>query len=327
MAKTIENFRAEYGVRLDALSEVTGISAEDLANSEKLLPVPPQTAQIIIEKYNLPPYYFTGIALAVSSEEKMPNTFNNFIVPSIVWTLVTSFVISLPSFIGSLMITVTTVISRAADFDAVTVQTGINNVVLPFSRIWAVAVIIISCGLFSKWLEKKFGFSADKRRFKYLYWIIPSGMTGTVSYILNNIFYNETILSAKTWLALLCSFVGDVCTVVLLALMLKAVSSYGEKDRKLLNFFYMFCGANMVLHAALSVLFDIIHGTFPANCISPVIIACIAALLSAELVKGEKAVFGKKVCFTVLPLAYVIVPRAISLIKVLFDILIHLKYY
>lgn len=323
MAKTIENFRAEYGVRLDTLSEVTGISAEVLASSERILPVPSQIAQIIIEKYNLPPYYFTGISPAVSLEEKIPYTLDKFIVPSIVWSLVTSFVISLPSFIGSLIITVTTVISRVANFDAVTVQTGISNAASLFSRIWAVAVIIISCNLFSKWIEKKFGFSADKRRFKYLYWIIPGGMTGTVSYILNNIFYNETILSAKTWLALLCSFVGDVCTVVFLALMLKAVSSYGEKDRQLLNFFYIFCGANMVLRAALSVLFDIIHGTFPVNCISNVIIACIIALLSAELVRGEKAVFGKKVCFTVLPLAYVIVPKTIGLIKVLFDILMH----
>lgn len=323
MAKTIENFRAEYGVRLDTLSEVTGIQAEVLASSENILPVPPQIAQIIIEKYNLPPYYFTGISPAVSSEEKIPYTLDKFIVPSIVWSLVTSFVISLPSFIGSLIITVTTVISRVANFDAVTVQTGVSNAASLFSRIWAVAVIIISCNLFSKWIEKKFGFSADKRRFKYLYWIIPGGMTGTVSYILNNIFYNETILSAKTWLALLCSFVGDVCTVVFLALMLKAVSSYGEKDRQLLNFFYIFCGANMVLRAALSVLFDIIHGTFPVNCISNVIIACIIALLSAELVRGEKAVFGKKVCFTVLPLAYVIVPKTIGLIKVLFDILMH----
>lgn len=323
MAKTIENFRAEYGVRLDTLSEVTGISAEDLANSEKLLPVPSQTAQIIIEKYNLPPYYFTGIASAVSTEEKITYTLEKFIVPSIVWTFVTSLVASFPSFIGSLIITVMTVISRAAYFNAATVQTGINNAVSLFSRIWSVAVIIISCGLFSKWLEKKFGFSADKRRFKYLYWIIPVGMTGTVSYILNNIFYNETIMSAKEWLALMCPIVGEACAVVLLALMLKAVSAYGEKDRKLLDFFYIFCGANMVLRAALSVMFDIIHGTFPVNCISPVIIACIIALLSAELVKGEKAIFSKKICFTVLPLAYVIVPKTIGLIKVLFDILTH----
>lgn len=323
MAKTIENFRAEYGVRLDTLSEVTGISAEDLANSEKLLPVPSQIAQIIIEKYNLPPYYFTGISPAVSSEEKLPYKLDKFIVPSIVWTLVTSCVISLPSFIGSMIITLTIVMNRMADFNAATVQTGVNNAVALFSRIWSVAVIIISCHLFSKWLEKKFGFSADKCRFKYLYWIIPVGMTGTVTYILSHIFYNETILSAKTALAFLCSFVGEVCAVVLLALMLKAVSAYSEKDRQLLNFFYIFCGANTVLQAGLSVLFDIIHGTFPVNCISSVIVACIIALLSAELVKGEKAIFSKKICFTVLPLAYVIVPNIIGLIKVLFDLLMH----
>lgn len=323
MAKTIENFRAEYGVRLDTLSEVTGIQTEVLASSERILPAPPQIAQIIIEKYNLPPYYFTGISQAVSSEEKMPYTLDKFIVPSFVWTLITSLAISLPSSISLLIINVTNVISRAADFSAVAVLAGINNAVSMFSRIWTVAVIIISCSLFSKWLEKKFGFSADKRRFKYLYWIIPGGMTGTVGYILNNIFYNETILSARMALALFCSLVGEVCSVVFLALVLKAVSSYGEKDRQLLNFFYIFCGANTVLHAGLSILFGIIHGTFPVNCISPVIEACIIALLSAELVREEKAIFDKKVRFTVLPLAYVIVPQAIGLIKVLFNILIH----
>lgn len=323
MAKTIENFRAEYGVRLDTLSEVTGIQTEVLASSERILPAPPQIAQIIIEKYNLPPYYFTGISQAVSSEEKMPYTFDKFIVPSFIWTLVTSLVISLPSFIGSLIISITAVISRAAGFNAAAVQAGVNNVVPLVNRIWIVAVIIISCSLFSKRLEEKFGFSSDKSRFKYLYWIIPGGMTGTVSYIINNIFYNTSLLFAKTALGGLCSLVGSVCIIVLTALMLKAVSSYGEKDRQLLNFFYIFCGANTALHAGLSILFGIIHGTFPVNCIIPVIEACIIALLSAELVREEKAVFDKKVRFTVLPLAYVIVPQIISIIKVLFDILIH----
>lgn len=323
MGKNIENFRAEYGIRLDTLSEVTGIPAETLANCETILPAPSQIAQIIIEKYNLPPYYFTGLSSAVSSEEKVPYTLDKFIVPSFVWLLVTSLIRILPTYIGSLLISLTPIVSRAAGFGAVTVLEGVNKAISLFGIIWSAAVIIISCNIFSKWLEKKFGFSVDKRNFRYLYWIIPGGMTGTVGYIMDNIFYNESIVSVRMVLSLLCSLVGDVCLIVFLALMLKAISSYGEKDRQMLKFFYIFCGANTVLCAVLSVLFDVIHGTFPANCISRVIVACIIALLTVELVKGEKAVLNKKVCFTVLPLAYLIVPRIISLIKLLFEILIH----
>lgn len=319
MAKTIEDFRAEYGVRLNTLSEVTGIPAEDLTSSEKLLPVPSQTAQIIIEKYNLPPYYFTGEPSAVSAEGKIPNTLDKFVVPSFVWMLLTSVIITFPAFIIKMIITVTSVISSAAYINvSPTFTESVNKAISLFNIFWTVAVIIVSCNIFAKWLEKKYGFSADKRKFKYLYWIIPSGMTGTVSYVLNNIFYNETILSAKMALTLLCSLIGEICAVVFLALMLKAVSSYEEKDRKLLKFFYIFCGANMVLHAALSVLFDIIHNTFPANCVSSVIYALIMAALVLGLVKDEKAIFSKKACYTVLPLAYLIVPKAISLIEKLY---------
>lgn len=322
MAKTIENFRAEYGVRLDALSEVTGIPAEDLKSSEKLLPVPSQTAQIIIEKYNLPPYYFDGISSAVSAGEKALDTVGIFVVPSFIWTFVTSIIIIFPAFISMVIITVTPIISRVANVNAAAVTVGVNKVISLFSTFWIVAVTVISCNIFAKWLEKNFGFSADKRKFKYLYWIIPGGMTGTVSYVLNNIFYNETILSAKTWLGLACSLIGEICIIVFLAMMLKAVSSYEEKDRKLLKFFYIFCGVNMVLHAALSVMFDIIHNTFPVNCISSVIYACIMAVLVLGLVKDEKAIFSKKACYTVLPLAYIIVPKAISLIKELYFLII-----
>ncbi len=319
MAKTIENFRAEYGVRLDTLSEVTGISAEVLASSERLLPVPSQTAQIIIEKYNLPPNYFTGEPSAVSAEGKIPNTLDKFILPSIVWTFVTSIIATLPASISMTIITVTSLICRAADINvSPTFTESVNKAISLFSIFWTVAVIIVSCNIFAKWLENRRGFSADKQKFKYLYWIIPGGMTGTVSYVLNNIFYNETILSAKMALTLLCSLIGEICAIVFLALMLKAVSSYEEKDRKLLKFFYIFCGANMVLHAALSVLFDIIHNTFPANCVSSVIYACIMAVLVLGLVKDEKAIFSKKACYTVLPLAYLIVPKVISLIEKLY---------
>lgn len=320
MAKTIEDFRAEYGVRLDTLSEVTGIPAEDLTSSEKLLPVPSQTAQIIIEKYNLPPYYFTGEPSAVSAEGKIPNTLDKFVVPSFVWMLLTSVIITFSAFIIKMIITVTSVISSAADINvSPTFTESVNKAISLFNIFWTVAVIIVSCNIFAKWLEKKYGFSADKRKFKYLYWIIPSGMTGTVSYVLNNIFYNETILSAKMALTLLCSLIGEICAIVFLALMLKAVSSYEEKDRKLLNFFYIFCGANVILCTALSLLFRVIHGTLSPMFIFTVIKACVMAVMAAGLVTAEKKNSNEKVYFIYLPIAYIIIPNVIDLITKLFN--------
>lgn len=320
MAITIENFRAEYGVRLDTLAEVTGISAETLASCESVLPVPPQIAQIIIEKYNLPPYYFTGVSLMAGSEEKVPYKLDKFIVPSFVWLLATSLIASLPSFIGSMMISLSTVISLADRHDIAINAVVIGNVVSLISAIWGAMVIIISCNFFSKWLEKKFGFSADKRNFKYLYWIIPCGMTGIITYILNNILYNEYILSVKMALTLICSLIGEILIVVLMALMLKAVSYYGEKDRRLLKFFYIFFGANAVLKALVAVMFDIIHGTFPVNSISIAITALIAVLLAVCLVKKEKSPLDKTAQFTVLPLAYVIIPNVVSLVRTIIGI-------
>lgn len=321
MAKTIEDFRAEYGIRLDALSEVTGIPAEDLKSSEKLLPVPSQTAQIIIEKYNLPPYYFDGISSAVSAGEKIPDTVGKFLVPSIVWTLLTSIIATLPASSSMVIITITSLISRMANINISALFTvGINKAISLFSIFWTVTVIIISCNIFAKRLEKKYGFSADKCKFKYLYWIIPAGMTGTVSYVLNKIFYNETILSAKTWLGLACSFVGEICAIVFLALMLKSVSSYGEKDRKLLKFFYIFCGVNMVLDAGVSLLFGIIHGTLSWMFIVTVIKVCIMAVMVAGLVKDEKKISNEKVYFIYLPIAYIIFPKVVNLITELLSI-------
>lgn len=320
MAKTIENFRAEYGVRLDTLSEVTGIETQVLASSERLLPVPSQIAQIIIEKYNLPPYYFTGASSSVSAEEKIPNTLDKFVVPSIVWNFATSFIATLPASISMTIITITSVMSRAANINISTAFTeGLNKAISLLGIFWTVAVIIISCNIFAKWLENKRGFSADKQKFKYLYWIIPSGMTGTVSYILNNIFYNETVMSAKMALSLLCSFVGMACVIVLLAFMLKAISVNHEKDKKMLNFFYIFCGANVVLHTVLSLLFQVIHGTLSPMFIFTVIKACVMAVMAAGLLNSEKKNSNEKVYFIYLPIAYIIIPNVIDLITKLFN--------
>lgn len=319
MANTIENFRAEYGVRLDTLSEVTGIPAETLASCESALPVPPQIAQIIIEKYNLPQYYFTEL----SAEEKIdnaPKTWKNFIVPSIVWTLATSFIAGLPSLFGSWLISLSTMIGGASHHDIAINSNSISLLVSLFNTVFYVAVIIFSCNFFSKWIEKKFGFSADKRKFKYLYWIVPIGMTGTVYYIISNIFYNDFIISARGVLIFLCSVVGEIIGFVLLAFMLNAVFSYDEKDRRLLKFFYLFFGANAVLKALIAVLFDIIHGTFPVNSISLAITALIAVLLAVCLVKEEKSPLDKTAQFTVLPLAYVIIPNVVSLVKTIIGI-------
>lgn len=329
MANTIENFRAEYGVRLDTLSEVTGISAETLASFESVLPVPPQIAQIIIEKYNLPQYYFTEL----SAEEKIdnaPKTWKSFIVPSIVWTLATSFIAGLPSLLGSWLISLSTMIGGVFHHDIAINSNNISLFVSLFNTVFYVAVIIFSCNFFSKWLEKKFGFSADERKFKYLYWIVPIGMTGTVYYIISNIFYNDSIISVRVALMFLCSVVGEIIGFVLLAFMLNAVFSYGEKDRRLLKFFYIFFGANAVLKALIAVLFDIIHGTFPSNCYSFVIKAIIALLLAVCLVvfsKNEKSPPKKTVLFTVLPLAYIIIPETISFIRILFNIVYYAIFF
>lgn len=322
MANTIENFRAEYGIRLDTLAEVTGISAETLAGCENVLPVPPQIAQIIIEKYNLPQYYFTEL----STDEKIdnvPKTWKSFIVPSIVWILATSFIAGLPLLLGSWLISLSTVIGGASHHDFAINSNSISLFVSLFNTVFRAAVIIFSCNFFSKWIEKKFGFSQDKRKFKYLYWIIPIGMTGTVYYIISNIFYNDFIISARGVLIFLCSVVGEIIGFVLLAFMLNAVFSYGEKDRRLLKFFYIFFGANAVLKALAAVLFDIIHGVFPSNCYSIAVTALIAVLLAVCLVvfsKNENTPLKKTVLFTVLPLAYIIIPEAISFIRLLFNV-------
>lgn len=320
MAKTIENFRAEYGVRLDTLSEVTGIQTEVLASSERLLPAPSQITQIIIEKYNLPPYYFTGAPSSVSAEEKTPNTLNNFLVPSIVWPFLTAFIGTLPSFINSLIITITPIISRAANINISAAFTeGVNEVISLLSIFWSVAVIIVSCNIFAKWLENKRGFSADKQNFKYLYWFIPSGMTGTVSYIIDNIFYNETVLSAKMALASICSLVGAACIITFLAFMLKAISVNSEKDRKMLKFFYIFCCANVVLRTVLSLVFSVIHGTLSPMFIFTVIKACVMAVMVAGFINCEKKNLNEKVYFIYLPIAYIIIPNVSSLITELLN--------
>lgn len=310
MARTIMDFRAEYGVRLDTLAETTGISKETLANCERLLPAPAEITQIIIEKYNLPLYYFTGIPSAVNVAEKSPDTADKFILPALVWILLTDIVASAPIFIGSVIF----LMMSAADISPATLII-VNRSVSGVSLIWRIAVIIISCNIFAKILREKYGFSDDKQKFKYLYWVIPAGVTGVVSLLLSNIFYNSPVIGP---FISVCSLIGAICTVALLAFMLKAVSVNGEKDRLMLKLFYVICGANAILCALISLIFGIIHGTLSLSFISTAVSAVIMAATAAALTAGEKIIPDENVRFTYLPLAYLVIPCAISLIVTLF---------
>lgn len=305
-AKSISQFRAEYGIRLTELSEKTGISEQMLKNIDNVMPAPYDAEQIIIEKYDLPKDYFTGDVII-----KRVKDFSAFLFVSVILYFIYIFAASLPkNIISSVM---------SSFFNAHIELTSV--IVLIYN---AVAVIICYM-LFAKYLGKKYGFSSDKNKYMFLYYLVPNGMLGIISMI--SAFAYMVLSSENADTALLTTFINGVCsfvigvgTVFLLAKMLKCISDGDEKGNKTLKIFYIVYGINEAVVMICTLIFAIVQGEFNLMFILSNVTYFAATLaISIGLItkKYEKGETAERVFCYILPIASILISPAMAVLDVI----------
>lgn len=247
-AKSISRFRAEYGIKLAELSEKTGISEQELKNIDNVMPVPYDTEQIIIEKYALPDDYFTGDVII-----KREKGFNAFLLVSVIWYFIIIITAFLPK---SIMLSV------GLNFFNTNIEL-INAIGLIYNAF----AVIICCILFTKYLGKKYGFSAEKNKYMFLYYLVPNGMLSAITMIPESVYTSlrsENVENAMlgTLMNSVFSFVVGVGTVFLLAKMLKCISDGDEKGNKTLKIFYIVYGINAAVEIIFTVIYSVLQGEY-----------------------------------------------------------------
>lgn len=305
-AKSISQFRAEYGIRLTELSENTGISEQRLKNIDNVVPAPYDEEQIIIEKYDLPEDYFTGDVII-----KRVKDFNAFLFVSVIWYFIFIFVTALPRNI----ITSVTVNLFNAHIELASVIALFYNA----------AAVIICYMLFAKYLGKKYGFSADKNKYMFLYYLVPNGMLGIISMI--SAFAYTTLSSENANTALLTTFINGVCSfaigvgsVFLLAKMLKCISDGDEKGNKTLKIFYIVYGINEAVVMICTIIFAIVQGEsdlmfFLSNVTYfAAILAISIGLITKKYEDGETA---ERVFCYILPIASILISPMMTVLDVI----------
>lgn len=300
-AKTISQFRAEYGIRLTELSEKTGISEECLKNIDNVMPAPYDAEQIIIEKYNLPQDYFSGDVII-----KRVKDFGSFLFVSVILYFIYIFAASLPKNI------ITSVMSSI--FKAPVEVTSV------IALIYNAAAVIICYMLFAKYLGKKYGFSADKNKYMFLYYLVPNGMLSAIAMIpefANTVMKSEVDDNALLAIIIngVCSFIIGVGTVFLLAKMLKSISDGDEKGNKTLKIFYIVYGINAAVVMIFMIIFSIAKGEF---FMSNVAYSAAALAISIGLItkKHEEGETAEKVFCYILPIASILVAPIMSVLDV-----------
>lgn len=247
-AKSISRFRAEYGIKLAELSEKTGISEQELKNIDNVMPVPYDTEQIIIEKYALPDDYFTGDVII-----KREKGFNAFLLVSVIWYFIIIITAFLPK---SIMLSV------GLNFFNTNIEL-INAIGLIYNAF----AVIICCILFTKYLGKKYGFSAEKNKYMFLYYLVPNGMLSAITMISESVYTSlrsENVKNAMLGALInsVFSFIVGVGTVFLLAQMLKCICDGDEKGNKILKIFYIVYGINAAVEIIFTVIYTVLHGEY-----------------------------------------------------------------
>lgn len=302
-AKSISQFRAEYGIRLTELSENTGISEQRLKNIDNVMPAPYDEEQIIIEKYDLPEDYFTGDVII-----KRVRDFNAFLFVSVIWYFIFIVATDLPRSI----ITFVTVNFFNTYIELASVIALIYNA----------AAVIICYMLFAKYLGKKYGFSADKNKYMFLYYLVPNGMLSAIAMIpeiANTVLKSENSDTAMVAAVInsVYSFMIGVGAVFLLAKMLKCISDGDEKGNKTLKIFYIVYGINEAVVMIFTLISAIVQREFNLIYIlSNVTYFAVTLAISIGLItkKYEEGETAERVFCYILPIASILISPTMSVL-------------
>lgn len=304
-AKSISRFRAEYGIKLAELSEKTGISEQELKNIDNVMPVPYDAEQIIIEKYDLPKDYFTGDVII-----KREKGFNAFLLVSVIWYFIIIITAFLPK---SIMLSV------GLNFFNTDIEL-INAIGLIYNAF----AVIIYCILFAKYLGKKYGFSAEKNKYMFLYYLVPNGMLSAITMIPESVYTSlrsENVENAMlgTLVNSVFSFVVGVGTVFLLAKMLKCISDGDEKGNKTLKIFYIVYGINAAVEIIFTVIYTVLQGEYNLTYILVNAVYYAAALVIAVGLfskRYDESETAERVFCYILPISSLLISPIISILYV-----------
>lgn len=314
--RTLEHFRAEHNIWRKDLAEELGISEDALERLELTGEIPADIAQKLTEKYGLPEDYFTAdvdmvraeYAAALRKDPKKPLMY--FAGVSFVWLLI----------IGAIQYAVQLPlrIANTLDYASVPVFSYIEDLCL--------IVITVFSGIYlGSYLLKKSNFRGSIADFEFLYPYLPSVAVGWMSALVS-LFFNNLIpadLSIDIFntgafaATLAITLLGTVLQVLFLAFFLNAAAhADGAQKQKQLKILCAIVLGSQIL----SYIFMIIRGGF----FTADVLVWVSRILSLLLLLGilYGICFGAKrmpnlkvVWFTVLPIAAMILPILLSILR------------
>lgn len=170
MAKTLIDFRAEKGLYIKDVAENTGIPEEELIAVEQSGTVPPHIAQILIDTYYLPDTYFAEMVVSSKVQPKIPMKY--FFGVSFVWRLLTGIVVSIPLFVVTIIDT-TMIFFSSYSGDGVPDFNILDTAVFKhLNNIFIVAVTIISCIIFIKFILNRTNYVGDIKKYQFNLYVI-----------------------------------------------------------------------------------------------------------------------------------------------------------
>ncbi len=258
MAKTLIDFRAEYGLYLKDIAEKTGIPEEELMAVEQSGTVPPHIASILINDYYLPDTYFSEIVISSKVQPKSPMKY--FFGVSLVYSILSGIVAAIPMYVGMMITLIVSLASRGeTDFSV----TG-SPIFTIFYSIWTSAVSIISCIIFANFILKRTNFTGDIKKYQFLHYVIPSGVIAAISmgstYMTEFAFRmssteNVTTVLGIEAIGLIFSLAVTLISVYISALLLKtAIEENCEKKFKTLKTLAIIVTVSSVIAYLLTIL-------------------------------------------------------------------------
>lgn len=271
MAKTLIDLRAEKGLYLKDVAENTGIPEEELAAIEQSGKVPPDIAQILIDTYYLPDTYFAEVV--ISSKVQPKNPMKYFFGVSFVWQLLTGIVVSLPLSIVTLIDTSMIFMSSYSGIEGTDFHIIETTAFKFLNSLFIVAVSIVSCIMFVKFLLKRTNYVGDIKKYQFIFYVIPSAASAFLMALnsLLNMFAAQTgyeeplkalLLSSST---LILSVASSLLSAYACAVLLKTAITENEDEKfKHLHRMAVWVTVSAIVSMTIYLIMSVINQSFNA---------------------------------------------------------------
>ena len=253
MAKTLVDFRAEQGLYLKDLAAILEISEDELRTIEESGTVPAEIGQRLILHYALPEDYFSLPTYNHAKPNPMKKTpkkpMRYFEIVSFVGMFIAGMIITLPSFLYSMVRTFTSLFSAMSDKDITLSEPGVLFGL--FDSVFSAVVIVLFGVFFVKYITKRTTFEGNIAKYKFFYYswtAIAASIPLTIASLITTVVLNNIQNSAdptsmdKTLmmssLVSVVSFGVSVLAAYFSARLLNAAAFYDE-EKQLKEFSYL----------------------------------------------------------------------------------------